>query len=72
MTLPMNILVAKQFELRGTFRFNEEFALAVDILSRGAIDVRPLLTATLPMADARAAFDLAGDRRQAMKVQLAF
>ena len=72
MTLPMNILVAKEFELRGTFRFHEEFALAVDVLARGAIDVRPLLTATLPMAEAKAAFELAGDRRQAMKVQLAF
>src|SRR5436190_6582348 len=29
MTLPMNIAVAKEIELRGTFRFHEEFALAV-------------------------------------------
>jgi L-idonate 5-dehydrogenase len=72
MTLPMNILVAKEFELRGTFRFHEEFALAVAVLAAGAIDVRPLLTATVPMADAKAAFELAGDRRHAMKVQLAF
>ncbi len=72
MTLPMNVLVAKEFSLRGTFRFHEEFALAVDVLARGAIDVRPLLTTTIPMADAKAAFELAGDRRQAMKVQLAF
>ena len=72
MTLPMNVLVAKEFDLRGTFRFHEEFALAVDVLAAGTIDVRPLLTATVPMAEAKAAFDLAGDRRRAMKVQLAF
>jgi L-idonate 5-dehydrogenase len=72
MTLPMNVLVAKEFNLRGTFRFHEEFALAVDVLAAGAIDVRPLLTATVPMAEAKAAFELAGDRRRAMKVQLAF
>jgi len=72
MTLPMNVLVAKEFNLRGTFRFHEEFALAVDVLAAGTIDVRPLLTATVPMAEAKAAFELAGDRRRAMKVQLAF
>jgi L-idonate 5-dehydrogenase len=32
----------------------------------------PLLTATLPAAEAVAAFELAGDRSRAMKVQLAF
>jgi L-idonate 5-dehydrogenase len=70
--LPLNVLVAKEIDLRGTFRFHEEFALAVDVLAAGAIDVLPLLTEVLPMAQAQAAFDLAGDRRQAMKVQLAF
>lgn len=72
MTLPMNLVVSKEFSLRGTFRFHEEFALAVDVLARGAIDVRPLLTVTLPMDQARDAFELAADRRRAMKVQIAF
>ncbi|MEZ5853961.1 MAG: L-idonate 5-dehydrogenase [Hyphomicrobiaceae bacterium] len=72
MTLPMNTVVAKELELKGTFRFHEEFALAVAALSRGQIDVKPLITATLPFTDAKAAFDLASDRTRAMKVQLAF
>ena len=32
MTLPMNLVVAKEIELRGTFRFHEEFALAVALI----------------------------------------
>lgn len=71
-TLPINTLVAKELELRGTFRFHEEFALAVTLIDKGLIDVKPLITATLPFTDARAAFDLASDRSRAMKVQLAF
>jgi L-idonate 5-dehydrogenase len=72
MTLPMNLAVAKEIELRGTFRFHEEFALAVALIGGGLVDVMPLLTETMPLKDAPAAFELAADRSRAMKVQLAF
>jgi len=36
------------------------------------IDVSPLLTDTIPLAEAQRAFDLAGDKAQAMKVHLSF
>jgi L-idonate 5-dehydrogenase len=71
-TLPISTFVTKELELRGTFRFHEEFALAVDLISRQLLDVKPLLTATLPFEQALEAFALASDRRRAMKVQLAF
>ena len=32
MTLPINTIVAKEFDLRGAFRFHEEFAVAVELL----------------------------------------
>lgn len=69
--LPINLVVTKEINLRGTFRFHEEFEQAVDVLARDAIDVMPLLTEVVPLAEAVRAFDLAADRRQAMKVQLA-
>ena len=72
MSLPMNIAVAKEIELRGTFRFHEEFTLAVALIGGGLVDVMPLLSATMPLADANEAFALAADRSKAMKVQLAF
>jgi len=72
MNLPMNVVVAKEIELRGTFRFHEEFALAVALIGGGLVDVMPLLTETIPLARANDAFALAADRSRAMKVQLAF
>jgi L-idonate 5-dehydrogenase len=64
-------VVSKEINLRGTFRFHEEFAWAVEILAARSIDVRPLLTEVVPLADAARAFELAADRSRAMKVQVA-
>ena len=33
-SIPQNTVVAKEIEMRGTFRFHEEFALAVDLINR--------------------------------------
>ena len=66
------IVVAKEFDLRGAFRFHEEFAVAVDLLNKGLVDVKPLISSTLPYRDAGRAFALAADRTQAMKVLLDF
>lgn len=71
-TLPINTLVAKEFDLRGSFRFHEEFELAAHMIGSEAVDLMPLLTASLPIEKAVEAFELAGDRTQAMKVQIAF
>jgi len=71
-TLPINAIVAKEFDLRGAFRFHEEFAVAVELLNKGLVDVKPLISATVPYRDAGRAFALAADRSQAMKVLLDF
>lgn len=70
--VPQNVIVTKEIEIRGSFRFHEEFALAVKLINRRRVDVRPLLSKTLPIDDAVAAFELASDRRRSMKVQIAF
>ena len=72
MNLPVNVIVAKEFDLRGTFRFHEEFGMAVDLLNRQRVDVKPLISATVPYRDAGRAFALAADRSRAMKVLLDF
>ena len=71
MTLPVNTLVAKEISLRGSFRFHQEFEWAAGFLASGAIDVAPLLTEVVPLADAVRGFELAADKNRAMKVQLA-
>ena len=72
MTLPINAIVAKEFDLRGAFRFHEEFETAVTLLNKQLVDVKPLISATLSYRDPSRAFRLAGDRSQAMKVVLNF
>ncbi|HET9977671.1 MAG TPA: L-idonate 5-dehydrogenase [Burkholderiaceae bacterium] len=72
MTLPLNTVVAKEFDLRGAFRFHEEFATAVALINQGLVDLKPLVSATLPYRDASRAFALAADRTRAMKVLLSF
>jgi L-idonate 5-dehydrogenase len=71
-SIPQNIVVAKEIEMKGTFRFHEEFGLAVDLINQRRVDLKPLLTGTYPIEDAVAAFESAGDRTKSMKVQLAF
>jgi hypothetical protein len=34
----LNTIVAKEFDLRGAFRFHEEFGIAVDLLNQGLVD----------------------------------
>jgi L-idonate 5-dehydrogenase len=72
MSMPMNMVVAKEIQLVGSFRFHEEFSEAVKLIRSGDVDVKPLISATLPLADAVEAFELANDRSRAMKVQLSF
>ncbi|MEI7785246.1 MAG: L-idonate 5-dehydrogenase [Betaproteobacteria bacterium] len=71
-SLPMTQLVAKEVDLRGTFRFHPEFSTAVRFLNEGLIDGSPVITGVLPLDRALEAFDLAGDKSRSLKVQIAF
>lgn len=72
MTLPMMAITSKELSLKGSFRFHSEFAVGVSLMQKGLIDVRPLITHTLPMTQAQKAFDLANDRSRAVKAQISF
>ncbi len=72
MSLPMMAITAKELELRGSFRFHEEFATGVGLMQKGLIDVKPLITHTVPLANALTAFEIASDRSRAMKAQITF
>ncbi|HEY1476828.1 MAG TPA: L-idonate 5-dehydrogenase [Chthoniobacterales bacterium] len=67
---PVNKITVKELELVGTFRFHEEFQWAVDALVAGRIDVEPILSGEFTFSEAISAFELASDRRKAMKVSL--
>ena len=72
MLLPMMAITAKELDLRGSFRFHPEFATGVGLMQKGLIDVKPLITHTLPLERAQDAFTIASDRSQAMKAQITF
>jgi L-idonate 5-dehydrogenase len=72
MTIPMMALTSKELDLRGSFRFHEEFATAVRLMQAGLIDVSPLITHTMTLENAEDAFKIASDRNQAMKTQILF
>lgn len=71
-TLPLNALVAKELDLRGTFRFHPEFAVAVGFLNSGLVDGQAVISHTIAFDQANEAFKLAGDKGQALKVQIDF
>ena len=71
-SIPQNMVVAKELSICGSFRFHAEFALAVRLINEGRVDLRPVITRTFPLSQARQAFELASDRTRAMKVLLDF
>ena len=72
MTLPMQAMTAKELQLKGSFRFHAEFFTAVEMMRAGRLDVTPLITHNMGMDDAQAAFELASDRSQSVKVHVTF
>ncbi|MEL6203098.1 MAG: L-idonate 5-dehydrogenase [Pseudomonadota bacterium] len=72
MELPMMQITAKELDLRGSFRFHEEFAVAVAKMRSGAINLKPLISHSFPLDSAIEAFETAGDRLRSMKAQIIF
>jgi L-idonate 5-dehydrogenase len=69
---PLMLLIAKELNLLGSFRFVEEFDIAVAWLSDGTINPLPLLSAEFNNQQLEQALAFAGDKRLAAKVQLVF
>ncbi|MCZ4094088.1 L-idonate 5-dehydrogenase [Sinorhizobium psoraleae] len=70
--IPLNALVGKELRLIGSQRFDGEFALAVRVIAERRIDIRPIISHAFPVDRAVEAFEQAGDRSAACKVQLTF
>ena len=70
--IPVNALVGKEIRLVGTHRFHHEYAVAARLIREQRIDVKPVITKTLPMEKIAEAFAIARDRSSQMKVQLSF
>jgi L-idonate 5-dehydrogenase len=72
MTLPMQAITAKELEIRGCFRWHAEFVTAVQMMCSKRLVVDPLVTHSFSVDDAVSAFEMASDRNQTIKTQIAF
>jgi L-idonate 5-dehydrogenase len=67
---PANSVMARELDYVGCFRAAHGFDWAVQYLRSRRVDVRPLLSASLPISQAQQAFELAADRSRSTKVQV--
>jgi L-idonate 5-dehydrogenase len=67
---PANSVMARELDYVGAFRAAHAFDWAVQALRTGRVDVRPLLSAQLPLSRVLEAFELAADRSRSTKVQV--
>lgn len=67
---PVNMIMSKEIDFRGTFRFGNEFFDAVSMIADGSIDVLAIVTGERSLTNAPDALRLAFDRSQSMKVMI--
>ena len=66
-------LIVKEISVLTSFRYANVYDRAIELLASGAIDVRPLISATYPFSDAVAAFERAAAAHpEDVKIQIAF
>ncbi len=50
--IPLQIVVSRQIRLQGSAASSGEYPLCIDLLSRGAVDVKPLISVIAPLEEA--------------------
>lgn len=67
----LGLVMSKELDYLGSFRFTEaDYQEAVALIRSRSLNLAPMLSATLPLEQAEAAFALARDRSRASKVHL--
>jgi L-iditol 2-dehydrogenase len=70
--IPLQIVVGRQLRLQGSAASSGEYPQCIDMLSRGAINVKPLITAVAPLEEGARWFDRLHSREpNLMKIVLA-
>ena len=67
---PLNLVMAKELRLVGSFRFADGFQVGAALLAAGRIEVESLITAVLPLTQTPAALERAADDPTALKLQV--
>ena len=67
---PLNLIMAKELQMLGSFRFADGFQVGAALLAAGRIEVESLITAVLPLAQTPAALERATADPTALKLQV--
>jgi len=68
--LPANQLMVREINYIGSMRYGNVFDEAIRLIAANRIDLRPLISGVVPLADADQALRLAADKSNALKVHL--
>ncbi|MCZ6775792.1 MAG: L-idonate 5-dehydrogenase [Ignavibacteria bacterium] len=68
--LPANMIMVKELNILGSFRFANVFSTAINLIASGRINLRPLITHTFPFGNFLSAMNLACGKENIIKVQV--
>lgn len=68
--VPANQLMVREINFIGSMRYGNVFDEAIRLVAAKRIDLRPLISGVLPLAEAGEAMRLASDKNSALKVQM--
>lgn len=68
----LSLVITRELELVGSFRFNDEIDEVITVLANGQLEVAPIITHEFSLDDAIAAFETASDPAVSSKVLLRF
>jgi L-idonate 5-dehydrogenase len=69
-SLPVSHITTKELQIQGSYRFAKMFDDAINLVSSGQIDLKPLITNILSYGELKEAIQLAGSRGSVIKVQV--
>jgi L-idonate 5-dehydrogenase len=68
--LPANKVMVREIQFLGSFRYANEFDEAIRLAAAGRVDLKPLISSVLPLAEVSQAMALAWSKDSVLKVQL--
>ncbi len=68
--LPANMVMVKEIQFIGSFRYGNVFDEAIRLVQSGRINIDPFITGVLPLQDITKAMHLAADKLHTLKVQI--